>query len=169
MPLVLDRHDGGARLKRQRRPAQIDDLRKEKRMRLVRFATSDIPSKPGIMVDDHIIALGDLLPEAPIDMISVIERWEEIKGPVAKQIKEHTVSPVRDATLLAPIERPGKILAIGLNYADHIEEAKDAGLKIPTEQVWFCKQPTSVNAPFGGIHKPIIADQVGQEVDVGVV
>src|ERR1700751_3229086 len=140
--------------------ATIDDLRKEKRMRLVRFATTDIRSKPGIIVDDSLIALGDLLPEAPIDMISVIERWEEIKGPVAKQIKEHTVSPVRDATLLAPIERPGKILAIGLNDADHIEEAKDAGLKIPTEQVWFCKQPTSVNSPFGGIHKPIVSDQL---------
>jgi ureidoglycolate lyase len=149
--------------------ATLDDLRKEKRMRLVRFATTDIRSKPGIMVDDSLIALGDLLPEAPIDMISVIERWEEIRGPVAKQIKKHTISPVRNATLLAPIERPGKILAIGLNYADHIEEAKDAGLKIPTEQVWFCKQPTSVNSPFGGIHKPIVSDQLDYEVELVVV
>ena len=114
-------------------------------MRLVRFATSETASKPGILVDDRIIALGDLLPEAPIDMIGVIERWEELKGPLAKQIKDRAVSPVPNATLLAPIARPGKILAIGLNYADHIEEAKDAGVKIPTEQVWFCKQPTSVN------------------------
>jgi ureidoglycolate lyase len=101
-------------------------------MRLVRFATNGTPSKPGLMIDDTIVALSDLLPDAPIDMISVIDRWEDIKGPLTKRVAERQVSPVRDATLLAPIERPGKILAIGLNYADHIAEAKDAGVKIPT-------------------------------------
>jgi len=129
-------------------------------MRLVRFVTNDSPSRPGIMIDDAVVALSDLLSDTPTDMISVIDRWETIKEPLAKRVAERPVSPVRNATLLAPIERPGKILAIGLNYADHIAEAKDAGVKIPTEQVWFCKQPTSVNAPFGGIHKPIISDQL---------
>src|ERR1700719_1130428 len=138
-------------------------------MKLVRFSTNDRSSKPGAMIDDAVVALSDLLPDAPIDMISVIDRWEDIKGPLAKRVAEHAVSPVRNATLLAPIERPGKILAIGLNYADHIAEAKDAGVKIPTEQVWFCKQPTSVNAPFGGIHKPIISDPLDYEVELVVV
>ena len=138
-------------------------------MKLARFATSDTGSKPGVMVDDRIIALGELFPEAPTDLIGVIECWEEIKGPVEKLIKERAGSPVRNPTLLAPIARPGKILAIGLNYADHIEEAKGAGVKIPTEQVWFCKQPTSVNSPFGGIHKPIVSDQLDYEVELVVV
>ena len=104
-------------------------------MKLVRFATNDSSSKPGLMIDDAVVALSDLLPDAPIDMIGVIDRWEDIKGPLAKRVAERPVSPIRNATLLAPIERPGKILAIGLNYADHIEEARDAGVKIPTEQV----------------------------------
>ena len=65
------------------------------------------------------------------EALAVIDRWEDIKGPLAKRVAEHAVSPVRNATLLAPIERPGKILAIGLNYADHIAEARDAGVKIP--------------------------------------
>jgi ureidoglycolate lyase len=138
-------------------------------MRLVRFSTNDTPSKPGLMIDDAIIALSDLLADAPPDTIGVIERWDEFKGPLAKRIAERNFSPVRNATLLAPIARPGKILAIGLNYADHIAEAKDAGVKIPTEQVWFCKQPTSVNAPFGGIHKPIISDQLDYEVELVAV
>ena len=138
-------------------------------MKLVRFATNGTPSKPGLMIDDAVVALSDLLPDAPIDVISVIDRWEDIKGPLAKRIAERPVSPVRKATLLAPIERPGKILAIGLNYADHIAEAKEAGVKIPTEQVWFCKQATSVNAPFGGIPKPIVSDQLDYEVELVVV
>ena len=80
-------------------------------MKLVRFATSDTGSKPGIMVDDRIIALGELFPEAPTDLIGVIECWEEIKGPLARRIKEREGSPVRNPTLLAPFARPGKILA----------------------------------------------------------
>jgi 2-keto-4-pentenoate hydratase/2-oxohepta-3-ene-1,7-dioic acid hydratase in catechol pathway len=138
-------------------------------MKLVRFATNDSPSRPGVLIDDAVIALGDLFPEAPADLVGVIDRWEEIKGPLAKAIAARPASPVRGATLLAPIERPGKILAIGLNYADHIAEARDAGVKIPTEQVWFCKQPTSVNGPFAGIHKPIISDQLDYEVELVVV
>jgi 2-keto-4-pentenoate hydratase/2-oxohepta-3-ene-1,7-dioic acid hydratase in catechol pathway len=121
------------------------------------------------MIDDAIFALGDLLPDAPNDMIRVIERWEDIKGPLAKRIAELVASPVRAPRLLAPIERPGKILAIGLNYADHIQEAKDAGVKIPNEQVWFCNQPTCVNSPFGGIHKPIVSDQLDYEVELVAV
>jgi ureidoglycolate lyase len=138
-------------------------------MKLVRFATNDTPSRPGVMIDDAVIALGDLLPEAPTDMIGVIDRWEEIRGPLTKRIAGRPVSPVRGATLLAPIERPGKILAIGLNYADHIAEAKDAGVKIPTEQVWFCKQPTSVNAPFGDVQLPRVSNQLDYEVELVVV
>lgn len=138
-------------------------------MKLVRFATNDSPSRPGVLIGDAIIALSDLLPEAPADLVGVIDRWEEIKEPLAKAIAARSASPVRGATLLAPIERPGKILAIGLNYADHIAEARDAGVKIPTEQVWFCKQPTSVNDPFAGIHKPIISDQLDYEVELVVV
>jgi ureidoglycolate lyase len=138
-------------------------------MKLVRFVANVASSKLGVMIDDAVFALRDLLPEAPTDMISVIDRWEEIKEPLAKRIAERAATPVGDATLLSPIERPGKILAIGLNYADHIAEAKDAGVKIPTEQVWFCKQPTSVNSPFGGIHKPIISDQLDYEVELVVV
>jgi ureidoglycolate lyase len=138
-------------------------------MKLVRFATNNAPSKPGVIIDDAVFALSDLVREAPADLIGVIDRWEEMKGSLAKRIAERAVTPVCNATLLAPIERPGKILAIGLNYADHIAEAKGAGLTIPTEQVWFCKQPTSVNAPFGGIQKPIVSDQLDYEVELVVV
>jgi hypothetical protein len=56
-------------------------------MKLVRFATNDTPSRPGVMIDDAVIALGDLLPEAPTDMIGVIDRWEEIKGPLTKELR----------------------------------------------------------------------------------
>ena len=57
-------------------------------MKLVRFATNDSSSKPGVMIDDAVVALSDLLPDAPIDMIGVIDRWEDIKGTLAKRVAE---------------------------------------------------------------------------------
>jgi hypothetical protein len=44
-------------------------------MKLVRFATSDTGSKAGIMADDRIVALSELCPEAPTDVIGVIKCW----------------------------------------------------------------------------------------------
>ena len=49
-------------------------------MKLVRFVANVASSKLGVMIDDAVFALGDLLPEAPTDMIGFIDRWEEIKG-----------------------------------------------------------------------------------------
>ena len=77
--------------------------------------------------------------------------------------------PLDQVILHAPIPRPGKILALGLNYADHIEESKEAGLKVPTEQVWFCKQPTSVNDPDGDVELPKVSDMLDYEVELVAV
>ena len=77
--------------------------------------------------------------------------------------------PLGEVTLRAPILRPGKILAIGLNYADHIEESKEAGVEVPTEQVWFCKQPTSVNDPDGNVELPKVSSMLDYEVELVAV
>ncbi|MFN5904242.1 MAG: fumarylacetoacetate hydrolase family protein, partial [Novosphingobium sp.] len=50
--------------------------------------------------------------------------------------------------LEAPVQRPGKVWAIGLNYADHIAESNMA---TPERQVWFTKAQTSINAPYDPI------------------
>lgn len=51
---------------------------------------------------------------------------------------------VDDVVLLAPLERPGKIVAIGLNYADHTAES---GMQAPSSPLSFAKYPTSVLNP----------------------
>jgi len=54
-------------------------------------------------------------------------------------------------TLCAPVKRPGKILAIGLNYADHIAES---GRETPTRQMWFLKASSSAAGPYDAIQVP---------------
>ena len=73
-----------------------------------------------------------------------------------------------DVQLLAPIERPGKYLAIGMNYAKHIAEAKRLGQPTPTQQFWFNKQTSCLAGPFDDI-EPGVSEQLDYEVELGVV
>ena len=53
-----------------------------------------------------------------------------------------------DVEVLAPIERPGKIVCVGLNYRDHAEEGDNP---IPEEPVLFAAFPTAVVGPGDSI------------------
>ncbi|MGB6057341.1 MAG: fumarylacetoacetate hydrolase family protein [Microthrixaceae bacterium] len=46
--------------------------------------------------------------------------------------------------VLAPIARPGSVIAVGLNYADH---ASESGLEAPGSPVTFAKLPQSIIGP----------------------
>ena len=69
--------------------------------------------------------------------------------------------------LLAPIPRPGKVMAIGLNYRDH---ARETGAAIPTKPILFTKFSTSVIGPYDTIHvHPAQTQRVDYEAELGVV
>jgi len=68
--------------------------------------------------------------------------------------------------LLAPVPRPGKIMAIGLNYADHVAES---GLKTPERQIWFSKAPATATGPYDPVQLPRSSTQVDYEVEMVAV
>ncbi len=73
----------------------------------------------------------------------------------------------QDVTLLAPVPRPSKFLAIGLNYRDHIEEGNRP---VPEFPVVFNKQTSCINDPFADVPIPSAApDQVDYEGEFGMV
>ena len=74
--------------------------------------------------------------------------------------------PIEAVTLTAPIPRPGKVLAIGLNYKAHVEET---GREVQPHQIWFNKQRTCITGPFGVIDKPVASDMVDYEGELVVV
>ena len=61
--------------------------------------------------------------------------------------------------LVSPVVRPGKMIAIGLNYMDHIRET---GAKKPERPIAFAKYPSSINGPFDDIE---IDDQLTRQAD----
>ncbi len=72
-----------------------------------------------------------------------------------------------DSTRLgAPVARPGKVVGIGLNYADH---AAEAGAALPTEPVVFLKASTSVCGPEDDIRTLPGSTTTDYEVELGVV
>jgi 2-keto-4-pentenoate hydratase/2-oxohepta-3-ene-1,7-dioic acid hydratase in catechol pathway len=65
-----------------------------------------------------------------------------------------------------PIERPGKIVCVGLNYRDHAEEQ---GAEIPKEPLLFAKWPSSLIGPGEAIVIPPIVTKCDYEAELGVV
>jgi 2,4-didehydro-3-deoxy-L-rhamnonate hydrolase len=65
-----------------------------------------------------------------------------------------------------PIERPGKIVCVGLNYSDHAEEQ---GAELPTEPLLFAKWPSSFIGPGEAIVIPPIVTKCDYEAELGVV
>lgn len=137
-------------------------------MRLTRFSHNGAKAQIGLVFADKVVPLASVLADAPQLMNDVIAAW----GDLAPRLTGAASAPglaLAEVRLLAPVDAPRKMLAIGLNYADHIEEAKHLGLKIPTEQVWFCKQPTSLNGPFDGVEMPKVSDKLDYEVELVAV
>jgi 2,4-diketo-3-deoxy-L-fuconate hydrolase len=70
------------------------------------------------------------------------------------------------ARTAAPIPRPGKIVAVGLNYRDH---AAESGVAVPGEPVLFLKATTSFSGPNDPIVIPRGSTKTDYEVELGVV
>lgn len=100
-------------------------------------------TRTGIVVGDTVIDSG-----VPGTMIDLIRDWDALKPALEARAAAGGGVPLASVKLEAPVQRPGKIWAIGLNYADHIAESDMA---TPERQVWFTKAVTSINAPYGPI------------------
>ncbi|MFF3595552.1 fumarylacetoacetate hydrolase family protein [Kitasatospora indigofera] len=133
-------------------------------MRLARFHTADGTVRLG-RVDGELItditretgpSLRDILPGLPARR----PRIAAVDGP------RHHLSEV---TLLAPVDAPQKYLGIGMNYREHAEEARRAGITVPTNQMWFNKQVSCIVGPNADVVKPDLSDELDYEIELGVV
>ena len=85
----------------------------------------------------------------------------------AAKAKEFTKTlAIADVKVLAPIPNPPRVFGMGKNYAEH---AKEMASDVPTTQIWFAKQPTSINSPYGNVNKPVVSDMLDYEVELVVI
>lgn len=79
-----------------------------------------------------------------------------------------------DATLRAPVLRPGKVIGMGINFHSHVEETREflkaRGIEPPSEPVFFLAPGSAVIGPGEEIVLPAVApDQVDYEIELAAV
>lgn len=65
-----------------------------------------------------------------------------------------------------PVANIGKIIAVGLNYADH---AAESNLQVPPEPIYFTKATSSLSGPNDDVIKPRDATKMDWEVELGII
>ena len=134
-------------------------------MKLVTYANSDTPAI-GALIDDSICPFTNDA-SLPNEMKLFLEGGEANMNKATDLLnKAENLIPVDSVTLLSPILNPQKILAIGLNYADHIEES---GMEKPKIPMVFNKQSSSVTGHNGVIHLPRASEALDYEAEMAFV
>ena len=134
-------------------------------MKLVRY-THHGRTRLGKVVDSTVIDLSEItgidhsMRQLLNDLPALRERLERVAGPSIA---------LEEVRLEAPIHDPQKFLGIGMNYRQHAEEARRAGIVIPSSQMWFNKQVSCISGPFDPVVKPRISEQMDYEIELGVV
>ena len=121
----------------------------------------------GALLDDGVCSFKSISDKYPMSMLEFVEQMDDLSPKVSKFINSNPeVIPLSKIEFLPVIERPGKVLAVGLNYKDH---AKETGMDLPEVPMIFTKQSTSVLGHQGEIHKPKVSDAVDYEGEMAFV
>jgi 2-keto-4-pentenoate hydratase/2-oxohepta-3-ene-1,7-dioic acid hydratase in catechol pathway len=134
-------------------------------MKLCTF-THGIATRIGVVDGDAIVDLAPVAPGLPREMVAFLEAGPEALAAAHAAIAKGPRIPFAEARLEAPIARPPKFLAVGLNYADHVAEA---GLETPKLPMIFNKQSTCVVGPSDPVHVPRASHVVDYEGELGFV
>ena len=134
-------------------------------MKLVTFTHNQFTRVGAVSADRIVDSLGN--PDIPARMIDFLAAGSQALAAMQRQIDgcKHRI-PLQDVKLEAPVPRPGKYLAISLNYADHIAET---GRDRPEYPSFFTKQSTCVIGTGDAIHRPKVSDKLDYEGELAFV
>lgn len=134
-------------------------------MKLATFSDAS-GTRLGVVQADRIVDLSRVAPDLPTEMTTLLAAGPDALAAARRASDGAASTPLADVRLEAPIARPPKIMAVGLNYADHVAEA---GLETPKLPLIFNKQPTSVVGPSDPFHLPRVSTALDYEGELGVV
>jgi len=133
-------------------------------MKLATFKTADnLSPRVGVVQGDSVMDLSSV--GVANDMKKLVKGGVDVANLSARSVDAKTI-PLAEANLMAPVMNPGKVLAIGLNYTDHVEES---GMDTPKHQMWFNKQHNCINGPYEDINLPAVSDKVDYEAELCLV
>ena len=134
-------------------------------MRFVTFQNKGL-AEPGVISGENIVGLKQAgFPT----LLAVIEGGSDARRRVTAWLEQPPASeivPLATARLLAPLQRPPKIICVGLNYRDHAAESK---MEIPKVPTIFSKYPTAVIGPGDEIVLPKHSTGPDYEAELAVI
>ena len=146
-------------------------------MRLVRYRVKASEEHYGIWADETVFCLPCLasgrdqtFPKEIEEFISCGSKCVEQAESLLKNASEDDIKraavPLQEVSLLAPIVFPPKIICIGLNYRDHVEEQH---AETPKEPIIFIKPHTTIIGPGENIVKPSFVKELDYEGELAIV
>ncbi len=136
----------------------------------MRLASLGAAGELALVMNDRVVACSELGQRVPKTMAELLADWSP--GIDALRVASGHLAldagiALADAQLMAPVPRPGKILAAGVNYRSHGDEQNR---EPPDHPVLFAKMPTSVVGPGAEVRwSPQLTQGVDFEAELAVV
>lgn len=137
-------------------------------MRLVGFVAEG-KARLGVVEGDEIIDLLAIDPAFPADLAEILRRPELGLGSIASLAARATPAHRRKRASLdiaLPVQHPGKIICLGLNYHHH---AKEGGNKVAEYPAIFLRTASSLVAHGKPIVRPRVSDKLDYEAEMVAV
>jgi 2-keto-4-pentenoate hydratase/2-oxohepta-3-ene-1,7-dioic acid hydratase in catechol pathway len=139
-------------------------------MRLFGFKSSNGNEGIGALSKGRLDTYIDLTatdPKLPNSLQEIIQSQEYLDRAAATTTNPKAVTGnLKEITFKAPIERPGKIICMGLNYADHAKEGGNARPEYPS---FFMRGPSSLTTHLSPIVRPKVSDKLDYEAELAFV
>jgi 2-keto-4-pentenoate hydratase/2-oxohepta-3-ene-1,7-dioic acid hydratase in catechol pathway len=137
-------------------------------MRLVSFSDAGA-GRLGVLHGDTVTDLGTVASNAPSDLATVLRGGPEVLRAIEKAAASAPARAVKELgglKLLPPLVAPGKIVCLGLNYADH---AAEGGHTRPDYPSLFLRCSSSLVAHGSPIVRPRCSEQLDYEAELVAV
>jgi len=137
-------------------------------MRFVTFEHAGT-ARVGICEGEHAVDLSEAAPDLPRDLVGLIRAGTSAFATAAQAVRtarpgaRHALDRLR---LLPPIPNPGKIICLGLTYADHAAEGGDAKPEYPS---FFMRGATSLAAHGETMIRPRASEKLDYEAELVAV
>lgn len=159
-------------------------------MKLITYRKDGGPVLTGVVVDERVLDISAWIAGLPVSAEAVrhqalaglsapnggIMRWLQSGVGAARALASHVHAALanpgtpyellKSVQLYAPVPRPGKIIGVGRNYADHAKETGVQPFEVP--RIIF-KVPSSVTAPGAAVPRPACVSKMDFEAELAVV
>jgi acylpyruvate hydrolase len=131
-------------------------------VKLVAFASPEAPDvmRPGLLTDAGVVDLSDGAGTGSGALLALVASG------IGDPPRGASVRDPGAVRLMAPVPRGGKIICVGLNYADHCREQ---GIEAPAYPMLFAKFANAVADPGQAVVRPRATEQLDLECELAVV